>query len=96
MSMDAAGTYLYLFGGQGFDAGTTSGFLSDLWRYDFASGWWAWVSGSTVRNTAAVFGVRRVPATSNLPVAVEGAFMAPDVFNAEILWLHGKQARSVE
>lgn len=36
---------LWLFGGTGHGA-TTSGPLSDLWRYDPASGNWTWIAGS--------------------------------------------------
>jgi N-acetylneuraminic acid mutarotase len=38
---------LWMFGGNGYAAAGAAGELSDLWRYDSASGQWTWVSGAT-------------------------------------------------
>lgn len=40
---DAAGNF-WLFGGIGFDTGSESGHLHDLWKYDVASGLWTAIS----------------------------------------------------
>jgi N-acetylneuraminic acid mutarotase len=42
-----AGGNLWLFGGQGYDAGGTSGWLDDLWEYDVTTGDWKWVAGES-------------------------------------------------
>src|SRR5580658_2688960 len=38
---------LWLFGGNGYDAGGNGGNLNDLWVFDAATGQWAWMSGSS-------------------------------------------------
>src|SRR5579859_298262 len=48
--MDTAGNF-WLFGGLGWDSGSTSaGNLNDLWEYSPSMGDWRWVSGSIAKN----------------------------------------------
>lgn len=44
---------LYLFGGNGYD-NASSGYLSDLWRYDGAN--WTWIAGNDYVNAIGVYG----------------------------------------
>lgn len=83
---DAAGR-LWLFGGYGYDAEGILGTLSDLWRFDPASGKWTWVKGGKGHNVAGVFGTQGVAAASNLPGARSGAVAWTDSHNQ--LWLFG-------
>src|SRR5690606_32894281 len=43
--------YLWLFGGEGYDVSNQYGYLNDLWRYNPATGLWAWFGGSQEINT---------------------------------------------
>jgi len=56
---------LWLFGGSGYSS-ATMGSLNDLWRYNIASGNWAWMSGST--NLVAQSGVYGAQYTSSSPM----------------------------
>ncbi len=67
----------WLFGGYGYSS-SSSGRLSDLWKYDISTGNWVWVSGSTSVNLNGVFGTQGVASTSNLPGAREVASMISD------------------
>ncbi len=49
----ATGSNLWLFGGQGIDSNGNPGLLSDLWEY--TSGGWTLVAGSTVHNQAGTY-----------------------------------------
>lgn len=63
---DNAGRF-WVFGGWGFDSQSGRGELSDLWRYDVATGYWTWVNGSTLRATAGVYGTLGTPSVSTQP-----------------------------
>jgi hypothetical protein len=69
---------VWLFGGQGLDSAGTTGLLSDLWKYNIASGQWTWVSGS---NLASVNGV--YPAA----VGTGTTTTAPGGRQAAVLWV---------
>ena len=43
---DSAGN-LWLFGGAGYDSNGNLGLLNDLWEYNLASGYWAWMGGNS-------------------------------------------------
>lgn len=66
---DAAGN-LWLFGGQDIQAGGTR---NDLWRYDIATGMWAWMSGSTGLGALGVYGTLGQALGTNAPGARYGA-----------------------
>ncbi len=73
--VDSAGN-LWMFGGQGYDANGTLGFLNDLWKYDPSTGQWTWEGGSdtvpscttvTRCGPAGVYGTKGTPSASNIP-----------------------------
>ena len=45
---------LWLFGGSGYDATASEGYLSDLWEFDGT--YWTWVSGDITINQSGVYG----------------------------------------
>lgn len=49
---------LWLLGGLGFDGGTTSDNLNDLWRYNPATNQWKWVKGSITAGQAGFYGIQ--------------------------------------
>jgi N-acetylneuraminic acid mutarotase len=55
---------LWLFGGYGTTA-TTSGALSDIWRFNPSSGNWTWMGGDTTANKAAVYNAQGVANANN-------------------------------
>ncbi len=61
---DSAG-FLWLFGGRGYDSAGSWGPLLDLWRFDPATGQWAWMAGpSTIVTSQPSFGTQGVPGGS--------------------------------
>ncbi|MDH5609428.1 MAG: hypothetical protein OEY56_08110, partial [Cyclobacteriaceae bacterium] len=84
--IDSSGN-LWLFGGNGYDDGTTGypAYLNDLWKYDGTQ--WTWVSGGRIAENAGVYGVQGVAAAANVPGARASAMTWID--NAGILWLFG-------
>ncbi len=78
---------MWLFGGAGYTLGTNNGYLNDLWKYDRATGNWAWMKGSTGVNQPGNFGVIGVPAAGNNPGGRIQAVSWRDSSNA--LWLFG-------
>jgi N-acetylneuraminic acid mutarotase len=79
---DAAGR-LWLFGGIDYHGS----FLNDLWRFDPATGNWAWVKGNDIPNQPGVYGQQGVPDPANTPGARWGA--ATWVDRTGRLWLFG-------
>lgn len=82
-----AGDRLWLFGGYGHDSTGFPGRLNDLWRYDPTAGTWTWVSGSSVRDQAGVYGTLGVPGPANVPGARNGAVSWSDAEGR--FWLFG-------
>jgi len=82
--VDGAGS-LWLFGGIGFDSGSTLGSLNDLWRWDGAK--WTWVSGGDAVNAAGVYGNIGEAALGNVPGARSDSVSWRD--SAGNLWLFG-------
>jgi hypothetical protein len=59
--LDSSGN-LWVFGGFGYDASsTTPGLLNDLWKYNTSNGQWTWVSGSNQINQNGVYGTVGTP-----------------------------------
>jgi len=56
---------LWLFGGGGYDSTGTLGPLSDLWEY--SSGQWVWMGGSSFANQAGTYGSQGQAAPGNIP-----------------------------
>ncbi len=65
---DAAGN-LWLFGGQSYNTSGYRGVLNDLWRYNPATGQWAWMKGSQSVNQNGTYGTLGVAAAANTPGA---------------------------
>ncbi len=57
----------WLFGGTGYAANGLDGYLNDLWKYEVRSGQWTWVSGDTLIDAPAVYGVQGIEAPANKP-----------------------------
>jgi hypothetical protein len=49
----------------GFDEAGTLNYLNDLWKFDGTN--WTWVKGSNVTAQSGDYGVKGVPAPSNMP-----------------------------
>ncbi len=56
---------LWLFGGYGYNI--VSGCYNDIWRYNIASGQWAWMGGSKTLNAPGNYGALGVESASNEP-----------------------------
>jgi N-acetylneuraminic acid mutarotase len=87
---DSSGN-LWLFGGWGYDANGTSGYLNDLWEFNPATSEWVWMSGSNTVGShggqPGVYGALGVPAAGNTPGGRNAAASWTD--NSGNLWLFG-------
>lgn len=63
---DSNGNF-WLFGGYGFDADGKTGDLSDLWKFSPSTHTWTWVGGSNTVNAPGSYGVKGIPAATNMP-----------------------------
>jgi N-acetylneuraminic acid mutarotase len=81
---------LWLFGGfgRGIDP-NTAGELSDLWRYELATGEWTWVSGNRGLYWGGYYGTKGIADSSNKPGARFDAVSWTDEDGN--LWLFGGQ-----
>lgn len=67
--VDAAGN-LWLFGGEGFDASsTTTDMLNDQWKYSIATNEWTWIKGNNTAAQGGTYGTQGLPAATNMPGA---------------------------
>ena len=64
--LDSSGN-LWLFGGQGYDAASTDGYLSDLWEFNPSTRLWAWMGGSHYANQFGSYGTQGVASANNHP-----------------------------
>ncbi len=78
---------LWLFGGYGYDATGTQGYLNDLWEFNPSTRQWAWMGGSKVVNQRGAYGTLHVAQAGNIPGAREEASEWTD-HNGN-LWLFG-------
>jgi hypothetical protein len=62
--VDAAGN-LFLFGGEGYDANGSFGYLNDMWKFDGTN--WTWVKGSSTINANGNYGQLNISHTANEP-----------------------------
>ncbi len=62
---DVAGIY-YVYGGQGYNAGSTVGQLNDLWAYDRFTSQWSWIRGTAINENGA-YGSPDVGDPANIP-----------------------------
>jgi N-acetylneuraminic acid mutarotase len=65
---DGAGQF-WLFGGYGYDAGSSAATLGDLWTFDPATQLWCWVGGSSRNDAIPVYGTEGVPGAGYGPGA---------------------------
>ena len=84
--LDSSGK-LWLFGGGGYDSGSSGGELNDLWEYDPATLEWTWVSGSNVFGQNGTYGIQGTADPLNVPGARSGAVSWLD--SQGNLWLFG-------
>ncbi len=78
---------LWLEGGFGLDASGTTGFLSDLWKFDPSTEQWTWVNGPSSGDQPGVYGTQGVAASANVPGARENATGWADRSGG--LWMFG-------
>ena len=64
--------YVWLFGGRGYDVNGSLGRMSDLFRYNIATGQWAWIKGPKTISGAGTFGTKGVAGASNNPPGLSG------------------------
>jgi len=64
--IDNAGN-VWLFGGNGYDASGSKGYLNDIWVYKSATNTWTWENGDIGANSAGVYGVLGTGAAANKP-----------------------------
>jgi len=98
---DSSGNF-WLFGGAGFDAANSAGWLNDLWEYQLSNKEWIWIAGnSTVTGNACtkvdatefcgggagVYGTLGTPAAGNEPAGRESPTTWFDASGN--LWLFG-------
>jgi hypothetical protein len=78
---------VWLFGGYGYDDGSsvTLGMLSDLWKY--SAGQWTWMGGPKVVNQKGFYGTKGVASASSFPSGRMGAFNWTD--KSGNFWLFG-------
>ena len=81
---DSSGN-LWLFGGEGYDATGTDGYLNDLWKFDGTN--WTWVSGANTANQAGVYGTMSVAHSANIPGARDSSVSWID--SSGNFWLFG-------
>jgi hypothetical protein len=80
---DATGNF-WIFGGNGLDTGG-EGNLNDLWEY--SSGEWTWMSGSSSPGQVGTYGTQGVASAANVPGSRYGAVSWTDASGN--LWLLG-------
>jgi N-acetylneuraminic acid mutarotase len=83
---DSSGNF-WLFGGYGYDAAGSAGYLNDLWRYSPSTGQWTWISGADADNASGVYGTPSTAAAGNVPGARYSASSWTDASGN--LWVFG-------
>jgi N-acetylneuraminic acid mutarotase len=53
---DESNNCIWLFGGYGYDNDSYTGYLNDIWRYNFSSNQWTWIDGPVLRNYPTING----------------------------------------
>jgi N-acetylneuraminic acid mutarotase len=62
-----ANNRLWFFGGRGWGANGSLGYLNDIWRYEPTTNQWTWINGSNAIMQISSYGTVSVTATSNHP-----------------------------
>jgi N-acetylneuraminic acid mutarotase len=82
---------LWMFGGEGYDANGTPGYLNDLWAFNPLTNQWAWMGGSNVVGSndgpPGVYGTLGTPSSGNIPGGRFGAGSWTDQHDK--FWLFG-------
>src|SRR5436190_652789 len=76
----------WLFGGEGY-AGSGSGLLNDLWKYNQGTNQWQWVKGDSIVYVSSVYGILNTPNNSNKSDGRNGSVAWKD--NNSSLWMFG-------
>lgn len=77
---------LWVFGGNGYSASSSTGFLNDLWEFNPVTTQWTWMSGAETAGAAGNYGTEYTPSASNIP----GARVAASAFVRNgVLWMFG-------
>jgi len=63
---DSGGNF-WLYGGNGYGANGSVGYLADLWEFSPTTKQWTWVSGSSAGGAVPVYGTLGVPSASSTP-----------------------------
>jgi len=88
----------WLFGGYGYDANGTLGYLNDLWEFNSSLNEWVWMSGSDTVGShggqPGVYGMLATAAAANTPGSRNGAAAWTDKDGN--LWLFGGWAYDFE
>jgi len=63
---DASGNF-WLFGGDGYDGASQTGYLNDLWKFNPKTSQWTWVSGANLVNQNGVYGTEGMASAANVP-----------------------------
>ena len=79
---------LWMFGGGGYGLSNAStGYLSDVWRFDPSANQWAWMQGANTINASPNYGTKGTPANTNSP---GGRSFSADWQNTDgSVWLYG-------
>lgn len=83
------GTNLWLFGGNGVDSASNSGYLNDVWKFTPSSSTWTWMSGSSTNGVIGTYGTEGSGSTANTPGARDGSVSFKD--SSGNFWLYGGQ-----
>lgn len=76
---------LWIFGGYG--NGASTGYLSDLWKYEPLKGLWTWMGGPATTNTAGVYGTQGVADPNNSPGGRN--YSASWIDASGVVWIFG-------
>jgi hypothetical protein len=84
--MDESGNY-WIMGGTGINQALEQSVLNDLWKYDPVSNIWTWISGDSIGNIPASYGIRGVADKMNNPGSRNGSPCWKDPTGN--FWLYG-------
>jgi N-acetylneuraminic acid mutarotase len=79
--------HLWLFGGNGYDANGTNGYLNDLWEFNPSTNLWSWMGGSNTVYQSGAYGTLATPAAGNIPGS--RAYASGWIDSSGHLWLFG-------
>jgi len=89
--IDKSGNF-WLFGGAGADSTGTLGPLNDLWEY--SSGEWTWMGGSTLEGQIGIYGTEGAASADNMPGGRTNAITWTDASGN--LWLFGGDGNGIQ